>query len=67
MNLREIIVKIQELGYDVADARARVCQDIILKAIANSSLAKNVTIKGGVVIRSLTRNVRRATQDLDIE
>lgn len=67
MNLREIIVKIQELGYDVADARARVCQDIILKAIANSSLAKNVTIKGGVVIRSLTRNVRRATQDMDID
>lgn len=67
MNLREMTVKIQELGYDVADARARVCQDIILKAIANSSLAKNVTIKGGVVIRSLTGNVRRATQDLDID
>lgn len=26
-------VKIQEMGYDAADARARVCQDIILKAI----------------------------------
>ena len=67
MNLREMTAKIQELGYDVADARARVSQDIILKAIANSSLAKNVTIKGGVVIRSLTRNVRRATQDMDID
>lgn len=67
MNLREMTVKIQEMGYDVADARARVCQDIILKAIARSPLSRNVTIKGGVVIRSMTGNVRRATQDMDID
>jgi hypothetical protein len=26
-----------------------------------------VTIKGGVVMRSITGNVRRATQDMDID
>ena len=55
------------MGYTPADARARVCQDVILKAIAKSSLSRNVTIKGGVVMRSVTRNVRRATQDMDID
>ena len=47
--------------------RRRFCQDIILKAIASSSLSRNVTIKGGVVMRSKTGNVRRATQDIDMD
>ncbi len=29
--------------------------------------SRNVTIKGGVVMRSITGNVRRATQDMDID
>lgn len=67
MNLRELTSKVQRMGYNVVDARARVCQDIILKAIAQSSLSRNVTIKGGVVMRNLSGNVRRATQDMDID
>jgi len=31
------------------------------------NLSRNVTIKGGVVMRSKTNNTRRATQDLDID
>ena len=53
-------------GYDDANAQAKVCQDIVLKAIASSPLSHNITIKGGVVMRSKTRSVRRATQDLDL-
>lgn len=44
-----------------------MCQDIVLKALSVSPLSRNVTIKGGVVMRSKTNNVRRATQDLDID
>ena len=29
-----------------------------------STLSRNVTIKGGVVMRSITNNIRRATQDM---
>lgn len=54
-------------GYGDANAQAKVCQDIILKAIADSSLNRNVTIKGGVVMRSKTGNIRRATQDIDMD
>ena len=48
-------------------AAARVCQDIVLKAIAIGPLSRNVTIKGGVVMRSLTNNNRRATRDIDLD
>lgn len=48
-------------------AAARVCQDIVLKAIAEGPLSRNVTIKGGVVMRSLTQNNRRATRDIDLD
>lgn len=67
MNLSVMIKEIQELGYVPDDARARVCQDIVLKAIAQSSLSRNVTIKGGILMRNMTQNVRRATQDMDID
>lgn len=67
MNLSDMVKNLQELGYKMDDAQARVCQDIILKAISKSSLSQNVTIKGGVVMRSITNNIRRATQDMDID
>ncbi|MDO5572475.1 MAG: hypothetical protein Q4G60_00680 [bacterium] len=67
MKIQEMIDDIEALGYSIQDARARVCQDIVLKAIATSNLSRNVTIKGGVVMRSKTCNVRRATQDIDID
>lgn len=67
MNLNKMIEQEITNGYGDANAQAKVCQDIVLKAIANSSLSRNMTIKGGVVMRSKTGNIRRATQDLDID
>ena len=67
MNLSDMVNKMQELGYEPDDARARICQDIVLKALSKSTLSRNVTIKGGVVMRSMTNNIRRATQDMDID
>lgn len=67
MNLLEEIEKVKNTGYNEANAQARVCQDIILDGIAKGNLSKNVTIKGGVVMRNLSRNARRATQDIDLD
>lgn len=67
MNLLEEIEKIKSEGYSEANAQARICQDIILYGISKGSLSKNVTIKGGVVMRNLSKNARRATQDLDLD
>lgn len=67
MNLEKMAEKYRDAGYSERNADARVCQDIVLKAIARSNLGRNVTIKGGVVMRSITGNVRRATEDLDLD
>lgn len=67
INLDELTENEIANGYGDENARAKVCQDIILKAISSGSLSKNATIKGGVVMRGKTNNVRRATQDIDID
>ena len=53
--------------YELADAIAKVAQDIILLKISKSSLNKNITIKGGVVMHSISKNKRRATRDMDFD
>lgn len=67
INLLDEIEKVRSEGYNEANAEARICQDIILCGIANSSLNRNVTIKGGVVMRNLSKDARRATQDIDMD
>jgi len=67
MLLREEIDRIMESGYNEPNAEAKLGQDIVLKAIADSGLARNATIKGGVVMRGISNNSRRATQDLDLD
>ena len=67
INIQKMIEQANQNGYQGDNASAKVCQDIVLKALATGPLSRNVTIKGGVVMRSKTNNVRRATQDLDID
>ncbi|MBE5891565.1 MAG: nucleotidyl transferase AbiEii/AbiGii toxin family protein [Lachnospiraceae bacterium] len=67
MNLFEETERIKSLGYNEENAQSKLGQDIILKAIADSGMARNATIKGGVVMRSISNNSRRATQDLDLD
>lgn len=67
IDIQKLKDKYVDEGYSEKNAESRVCQDIILAAISKSSLSRNITIKGGVVMRSMTGNSRRATQDLDID
>ena len=67
INIDSEVRKNQQNGFKETDSIAKVCQDIILNAINRSSFIENVTIKGGIVMRSLSNNARRATQDVDID
>lgn len=67
LRLDEMTGKYRREGYSERNADARVCQDIVLKAISKSNFGRSVTIKGGVVMRSITGDVRRATEDLDLD
>ena len=56
-----------EKGYDETNAESKVCQDLLLMSISKSRYSKNVTIKGGVLMRCLTNDYRRSTQDIDLD
>lgn len=67
IQLTTLIDEVRKEGYSEANAEARVCQDIVLKAIETSQFRRHITIKGGVVMRSITGDARRATQDMDLD
>lgn len=67
MNIEEAIGDYEKLGYEFEEAEAKVGQDIILLKISKSKFSKNITIKGGVVMHSISNDIRRATRDLDLD
>lgn len=67
MNLEDAVRKYAEDNYDLIDARSKVAQDIILSKISKSRFKNNITIKGGVVMHSISNSVRRATRDIDLD
>ena len=67
MNIDELITKYREKGYSLVDARSTVCHDIILSKIFKSKFKEHITIKGGVVMHNISKSMRRATQDLDMD
>ena len=67
MNLSDIVKTYLDDGYANASAISKMCQDVILLKIKNSTLTKNIAIKGGVVLMALSKDKRRATQDLDVD
>ena len=67
MNLERLRMIYLNNGYTLANASAKICQDIILNKISKSKMNKNITIKGGVVMYGLSKDKRRATRDLDLD
>lgn len=67
MNLYELVNKYIVAGYSEDDAILKVSQDIVLLKIGNSKYSKNITIKGGVVMHNISKDMRRATRDMDID
>ena len=67
IKITDMIDSAKQAGYDEANAEAKVCQDLILILISQSRYNRNVTVKGGVVMRGITNNARRATQDMDLD
>ena len=67
IKINEMIDNAIKEGYQETDAEAKVCQDIILTLISKSPYNQNITIKGGVVMCLITKDTRRATQDIDLD
>ena len=67
LSFAEKIAALKAEGYADAPARAKLAHDIVLKAMDSCGFARNITIKGGVVMSSLTGDIRRATMDMDVD
>ena len=67
MNLSKSVEQYIQIGYKKDDAISKVAQDIILLKISKSNFSEYITIKGGVVMHSISRDNRRATRDLDMD
>lgn len=65
--IKEQIAALQSVGYRSDAANAKVAHDIVLLAMRRCGFKANSTVKGGVVMSSLTGDVRRATMDMDID
>ena len=67
MDIYELVNKYAEVGYSEEDAIPKVAQDIVLIKIGKSKYSKNITVKGGVVMHNISKDIRRATRDMDID
>ena len=67
MDIYEAVNKYVLAGYSEEDAIPKVAQDIVLLKIGNSKYSKNITVKGGVVMHNISKDMRRATRDMDID
>ena len=68
--MKTLSLQITELiaeGYNLAQARAKVAHDALLLALHKAGMRKSSTIKGGVVMSEITRDIRRTTMDLDFD
>ncbi len=67
MDFKTKVAELMSLGYKRASARAKIAHDVVLTAIKASGMKDSVTIKGGVVMSGITKEVRRATMDMDAD
>lgn len=67
IDLYSLVREARKEGYGGLYAESKVTQDIVLKAIEKGGLGRNITIKGGIVMRSITKEKRRATRDMDFD
>ncbi len=67
ISFAEKIAALEAEGYANAPAMAKLAHDIVLKAMETCGFAKNITIKGGVVMSGITGDIRRATMDMDVD
>ena len=56
MNLENAVRKYVSDGYELNDAISKVAQDIILLKISKSKFKNRITIKGGVVMHSISNS-----------
>ena len=65
--IKTMLNKYKAKGFEDIYAESMVCQEIIINKLASSTMSNKVLLKGGIVMFNLTKDLRRATIDLDFD
>ena len=63
----DMMARLLQLGYTEGNVEEKLAQDLVLAALDKCGYRDRLTIKGGVVMANLSKDVRRATLDLDLD
>ena len=67
VNFLKLIEELKQKGINKENAEANVCHNMFLMLLSQSSVRSNITIKGGVLMQIISKDIRRATLDLDFD
>lgn len=67
LNFEKLIEKYTELGYQYKTASSLAGQDVFIYKLFKSKYKDNITLKGGVIMHSISKDKRRTTRDIDLD
>lgn len=67
MKLNDLVNQIRNEGFKLNRARVKVCQEIFMTKLALSPFKDSVIFKGGTIMYQLSKELRRSTDDVDID
>ena len=64
--LRDQVAELRKAGYGLPAAQMKAAHDVLLLAMHRCGFKKSSTVKGGVVMSHISKDIRRTTMDMDI-
>ena len=64
--LKDQVAELRKAGYGLAAAQMKAAHDVLLLAMHRCGFKKSSTVKGGVVMSHISKDIRRTTMDMDI-
>ena len=67
MTLIDLVQLMRHDGFKQNRARVKVCQEIFMMKLAMSHYKESILFKGGTIMYQLSKEIRRSTEDVDID
>ncbi|MDA3932616.1 MAG: nucleotidyl transferase AbiEii/AbiGii toxin family protein [Tenericutes bacterium] len=67
MSIIELVKLLRDDGFKQNRARVKVCQEVFMTKLALSTYKDSVLFKGGTIMYQLSKELRRSTEDVDID
>jgi len=67
MTLIDLVKLMRNDGFNQNRARVKVCQEVFMMKLSMSHYKESVLFKGGTIMYQLSKEIRRSTEDVDID